>query len=81
MKRILIAIPVIFFSVTSAHALEQGCNRAVQNWQNGSQDTCPVADAGHSGDSFETQSLRQRHCYKEGRQMRSSRKTKSETDT
>ena len=80
MKRILIAIPVIFFSVTSAYALDPGCNRAIQNWQNGSQDTCPVADAGHSGDSFVTSTLREKHCYKEDRQMRS-RKSKSETDT
>ncbi len=52
MKRILLAVPFIAFMATSSYALEPGCNPAKQNWQNGSLDTCPVADAGGDTDAF-----------------------------
>lgn len=41
MKRVLFAASFIALSSSASFALEPGCNHAVQNWQNGSQDTCP----------------------------------------
>lgn len=61
MKRILIAIPVIFLSVTSAYALDPGCNTAIQNWQNGSKTTCPPDNAG--GQTDEVIQRFRKHCY------------------
>jgi hypothetical protein len=37
----IVALPMI--QPAAAQVLQPGCNPAVQNWQNGSGDTCPYA--------------------------------------
>lgn len=63
MKRVLFAASFIALSSSASFALEPGCNHAIQNWQNGSQDTCPVADAGNQFDPHASQYMEHRCDY------------------
>lgn len=65
MKRILLTAGLFALSSTAAFALEPGCNRAIQNWSNGSKDTCPVSDAGHASNSFDSGNTAGYNCHSE----------------